>query len=320
MKRDLESEKELKLTVNTFSLTACIIAALCLGCAGPQVSPVKEEAPPQGQKGVPLDAATREKVAKLFDDGLMQMEKNPKEALRLFNYILPFVSERWEVHYNMGLAYMKLGEYAKSEDAFLKALKYKAPPRVYNALASAYLAGGNKAKAIEALKKGLDLEESVGGLINIANIYQGLGQNDNAIRFYRKAEAADPANMILHHNFGVLLYNMGNYKGALDEFNKALGKNGADNARGLSTSAQAILKTGDFEGAVKVFQKMLSTAPGDPAPYLNIGVIYEIYLGDRDKAIENYTTYINKGGPRVKEVEAWIDVVKNRAKPKEGGG
>lgn len=282
---------------------------------------VKEAQPQRPAKGIILDIATKERITRLFDDAVRRMEDDPKEALRLFNDVLQFFPERWEVRYNMGLVYMRLNDNVKAEEEFLQALKYKAPPaRVYNALGSAYLASGNKIKAVEALKKGMDIEESVGGLINIANIYQALGQNDKAIRFYRKAEAVAPSNRILHHNMGVLLYNMGNYKGALDEFNKALAKNGADDARVLTADAQAILKTGDFEGAVKVFQKMLALSPGDPAPYLNIGIIYEIYLGDREKAIENFTAYIIKGGPRVKEVEAWVEVVKTKAKPKEGGG
>lgn len=303
-----------------FRVKVYIILLLCVGCAGPQVKPSIESTPSHG-KGGTIDAATKARMTKLFDEGLSIMDDNPKGALGLFNEILQVVPDRWEIHYNSGLAYLKLNENEKAEEKFKNALKYNAPPvKVYSALGYLYIAGGNMTKAVEAIKKSLDIEESPVAMINIASAYQALGQNDLAVKYYRKAGLSDPSNMVIHNNLGVLLYNMGNYKGAVDEFNKAFEKKGNDDARLLMHEAQAVLKTGDFEGAVKVFKRMLAAAPDNPSPYLKMGIVYEIYLMDMEKAVENFDAYIKKGGPKAKEVEAWLEVAKNKGKSKEGGG
>lgn len=303
-----------------FRAKVYIILLFCAGCAGPEVKPSREGIPSQGKVGI-SDTVAKERLTKLFDEGIRKMDDNPKGALALFNEILLVVPDRWEIYYNSGLAYLKVNESEKAEERFKKALKYNAPPeKVYNAIGSAYLAGGNMTKAVESIKKSLDIEETQSAMINIAGAYQALGQNDMAIKYYRKAGLADPSNRFIHNNLGVLLYNMGNYKGALEEFNRALEKKGDDDARLLMYEAQSVLKTGNFEGAVKTFKRMLAVAPDNPSPYLNMGIIYEIYLMDMEKAVENFDAYIKNGGPKAKEVEAWIEVAKNKGKSKEGGG
>lgn len=303
-----------------FRVKVYIILLVCAGCAGPEVKPSREGTPSQEKGGI-TDTVAKERLTKLFDEGLRIMDDNPKGALALFNEILLVVPDRWEIYYNSGLSYLKLNEYEKAEERFKKALKNNAPPvKVYNAIGSAYLAGGNMTKAVEAIKKSLDIEESQSAMINIAGAYQALGQNDLAVKYYRKAGLVDPSNRTIHNNLGVLLYNMGSYKAALEEFNRALEKKGDDDARVLMNEGQAFLKAGDFEGAVKAFKQMLAAAPSNPSPYLNIGIIYEIYLLDMEKAIENFDAYIKMGGPRAKEVEAWLEVVRNKGKSKEGGG
>ncbi|MEK6726684.1 MAG: tetratricopeptide repeat protein [Deltaproteobacteria bacterium] len=298
---------------------AYIILILCAGCAGPEVKPSIEGTSSQEKVGI-SDAATKERMTKLFDEGLRIMDDNPKGALALFNEILMVVPDRWEIYYNSGLSYLRLNEYEKAEERFKKALKNNAPPvKAYNAIGSVYLASGNMIKAVETIKKSLDIEESQTAMINIAGAYQALGQNDMAVKYYRKAGLADPSNRVIHNNLGVLLYNMGNYKGALEEFNKALDKKGDDDARLLMYEAQSVLKTGDYEGAVNTFKRMLAVVPDNPSPFLNMGIIYEIYLMDMEKAVENFEAYIKKGGPKAKEVEAWLEIARNKGKSKEGG-
>ena len=138
-----------------------------------------------------------------------------------------------------------------------------------------------------------------------------------SIKYYSQIMPANISNLPLHNNIGILKYKMGDFKGAMDEFNKALEK-GGENIEVLYYQAQTLLMLEEYENALNVYKKIAAKYPTDPEPYINMGIICEIYLGDMAKAYDNYNAYIKNGGEETKDVESWIEVVKARMAKKEG--
>ena len=251
---------------------------------------------------------------------LRLMNNNPMAALNLFKPANAIDAGRWEFYYNSGLLYLRMGEMEKAQEKLLDALKFKAPPaKIYNALGTFYDATGRPEKAIESFNGSLMLEKSVSAMVNIANAYLRTGRAKEAEKFYNDAGEIDPANPVLHYNMGVFLYSEGNYPGALERFTRAI-DNGKRDALTLSGKAQALAKLRRYDEALKAFEEMRDINPEDPRPYRNMGIIYEIYLEDMDKALENYDVYLKKGGKDSKDVSAWIDVVKARLSMREKKG
>jgi tetratricopeptide (TPR) repeat protein len=304
-----------------------IFAACCLlltayfafGCAASQRQGYiqKKDNIIHDKSRIQIDEEKKKKAESLFNNGFKLINNDPISANALYREGITLMPERWEAYYNLGITYLKLYDHERAIKEFSNSLKYNAPPsKVYNAIGITYQYMGRNADAIKYFKKALSAERSPVILINIANIYQNMGQADEAIKFYHQIEPQDIPNLPLYTNMGILRYKKGDYKAAIDEFDKALIKEG-ENIKLLYYQAQTYLKLGEYENALNIYQKIASKNPSDPEPYKNIGIIYEIYLGDMAGAYKNYTEYLKNGGEKTKDMESWIEVVKAKAKERE---
>ena len=259
------------------------------------------------------------KAVALFNNGFQLIKDDPVSAIALYKEGITLAADRWEAYYNLGIIYMKLQNMDEAKKEFLKSLKYKAPPAmVYNALGAIYISMGKNREAIEYYKKALSFEKLPVVMMNIANIYQSMGQVEESIKYYHQIESTDTLNLPLHHyNIGILMYKMGDFKNAHESFKTAEITEG-ENIHLLFYQAQTLLKLGEHEAALKVYQRIADKDSSDPTPHKNMGIIYEIYFGDMTKAFESYTAYIEKGGEKTKDIESWIEMVKVRMAKKEG--
>ncbi|MBI3583183.1 MAG: tetratricopeptide repeat protein [Nitrospinae bacterium] len=264
------------------------------------------------------DDERQRKAIVLFNNGFQLINNDPIGANALYREGIILMPERWEAYYNLGITYMKLYDHERAIKEFSNALKYNAPQsKVYNAIGVTYQSMGRNGDAIKYFKKALSLEKSPIVIMNIANIYQDMGQKEESIKLYHQIEFVDISKLPLHNNIGSLKYKMGDFKGARDEFNMALEKEG-ENIQVLYYQAQTLLMLEEYENALNVYKKIAAKNSADPEPYRNMGIIYEIYLGDMASAYENYTAYIKNGGEKTKDMESWIEVVKVKMVKKEG--
>ncbi|OGV97678.1 MAG: hypothetical protein A3I04_04990 [Nitrospinae bacterium RIFCSPLOWO2_02_FULL_39_110] len=311
-----------------FFFSVFYIVLLLSGCAGLR----KEENIPVDihEKGVVTQEVTPKraknsenerwkKAAALFNNGFQLIKDDPISAIALYNEGITLAPDRWEAYYNLGIIYMKLQNMEKAKNELLKSLKYKAPPAmVYNALGIMHISMEKNREAIDYFKKALSFEKLPVVMINIANLYQSMGQVEESIKYYHQLESTDTLNLPLHHyNIGVLMYKMGDFKNAHEAFKTAEVTEG-ENIQLLFYQAQTLLKLGEYEAALKIYQRIVDKDSSDPTPYKNMGIIYEIYFRDMAKAFESYTAYIEKGGEKTKDIESWIEMVKVRMAKKEG--
>ena len=299
-----------------FNLLAIIILLMLSGCATVQKQGSIQEGNSAQSDGtadavdIETDANAREKIKLLLQQGVKQIDIDPGNALKIYLEAIKLAPNIWETHYNAGIAYLKLHDTENAEKEFFASLKYKAPPgKLYNAIGYIYMKAGKKTDAIEALKKALSSENSSVYIINMANILQTTGRMDEAMSYYELAASIDPSNPMLHYNTSLLLYKMGEYKKAQKELLQTQNLEGA-NTKITFYKVQLLLKLGEHEAALKLLQDMIDKNPANPEPNKDMGIIYEIYLGDMEKALVNYYAYIAKGGEKAKDVASWVDVIK----------
>ncbi|MBI5826848.1 MAG: tetratricopeptide repeat protein [Deltaproteobacteria bacterium] len=297
---------------------AILPAALLLlaGCASvqtpawqarPEAGPDRGATAPQAR---PLSEKEKKDAAAL-EAWLKTMKADPREALKAYKNISASMPDRWQVNYDAAVAYLRLNEPELAVTELNAALgKDPAPGVVYGALGTAYASMGKKDDSAEAFKKAFEHGPGAEVLINAGGAYMEMGRFDEAIVYYREAEALAPKNPALHYNLGLWLYRKGLYRKALEEFNRASVK-GLDDLKVSLCKAQTLLRLGRYEEALGLFKSAAQMDKNYFYLHKQIGIIYELYVGDLNKAFEHYNLYLS-GIKGDKDVESWIEIVKAR--------
>ncbi|MEE9615353.1 MAG: tetratricopeptide repeat protein [Thermodesulfobacteriota bacterium] len=301
-------------------LLLLLVVSYGCGAAQPLKPPlVKPPVPLQeGRKveSVTATAAERKEALKQFNEGLVRMNTMPEEAVKSFSLALMSMPYFPEARYNLGLTFLKLNDTENARREIFESLKSTrqiAGP--YEALGAIYMADGETEKAVEAYGYAAALERSPRTLVNLANAYQAAGELDSSLTYYEEAESEDPENPYLHYNMGMLLLEKGKASEAVGRLKRALTLR-EDHPEVPLTLAKALLLSGDVHGALEIYTGIMKEDPGQTLVYRNMGIIYEIYLRDYDKAVAYYTSYLSmdgEGGEGAKEVRAWIDIARARA-------
>ena len=116
-----------------------------------------------------------------------------------------------------------------------------------------------------------DQPELAGPWINLGQAYEALGQPEEARRAFEHAIQANPGNCNAYNELGVL-------------------------------SRQA----GDFAGAEANYRACLQVRPDFKDAYLNLGILYELYLGKLEEALGAYKTYQSLAMEPNRKVQGWV--------------
>ncbi len=307
------------LNLKMTPLKAILPPALLLlaGCASVQ-TPAWQARPEAGPDRGAQAAQTRplsekeKKDSAALEAWLKTMKANPQEALKAYKNVSASMPERWQVNYDAAVAYLRLNkpEPAVAELNAALGKKDAAPGVVYGALGAAYASMGKKDDSAAAFKKAFEHGAGAGVLVNAGAASMETGRLDEALIYYREAEALEPKNPALHYNLGLLMYRKGFYRRALEEFGRASG-NGLDGLKVSLCKAQTLLRLGRHGEALRLFEEIASRDTNYFYLHKQIGIIYELYAGDMKKAFEHYNLYLSvvKGD---KDVESWIEIVQAR--------
>ena len=113
--------------------------------------------------------------------------------------------------------------------------------------------------------------ELAGPWVNLGQVYLKLDKEEEARLAFRKAIAANPANCAAYNQLGVLSRQMG-----------------------------------DFAQAENHYLKCLSAQPDSADVYLNLGILYELYLGRLQEALGAYRQYQNLSVEPDRKVAGWV--------------
>lgn len=137
------------------------------------------------------------------------------------------------------------------------------------------------------------------------------GRTDEAERAYRALAQANPDLGGPHANLGVIYRQAGKLPEALAEFEQAARLNPRQpiylNQLGITYRQQ-----GQFAKARDAYQRAIALDAGYAAPALNLGILYDLYLGDTQRALEQYGRYLALSPNGDPTVTKWVADLKNR--------
>lgn len=116
-----------------------------------------------------------------------------------------------------------------------------------------------------------DQPELAGPWINLGQVYVALEQHEEARIAFKQAIQANPRNCYAYNELGVLSR-----------------------------------RYGDFVGAEEQYRTCIELVPEFKDAYLNLGILYELYLGKLPEALEYYRTYQSMLDEPDRRVQGWV--------------
>jgi tetratricopeptide (TPR) repeat protein len=116
-----------------------------------------------------------------------------------------------------------------------------------------------------------DQPELAGPWINLGQVYVELGQQEEARMAFQQAIRANPRNCYAYNELGVLSR-----------------------------------RYGDFVSAEEHYRTCIELVPEFKYAYLNLGILYELYLGKLPEALEYYRTYQSLLDEPDRRVQGWV--------------
>ncbi len=110
---------------------------------------------------------------------------------------------------------------------------------------------------------------------------------------------------------GVAQEAQGDLEQAKNSYEKALAVN-QHNQEAYNRLGLLLRKQGDFNGAEQVYQRAIGVWPAYEPIRLNLGILYELYLGDLGKALQQYEIYQSLLAEPDRRVGGWIKDLQRR--------
>ncbi len=154
--------------------------------------------------------------------------------------------------------------------------------------------------------------------------YYELGLNESknenfekAIEYYKKAVVFDKNFAFAYDNMGICYRRLNKYDEAIDAYEKSL-KIDPYGTMPLQNIAVAYQYKKEFKKAVKAYENLAKLDKNNPEVYYGIGLIYNRYLFDYEKALDNlckaYNIYVKQKSPYRTDAENLIQEVYNELK------
>lgn len=124
-----------------------------------------------------------------------------------------------------------------------------------------------------------------GPYLNLALLYQQSGRADQVEPAFRQAIAANANNIDAYNAFGVFLR-----------------------------------KAGRFAEAEQVYLEALRRWPDSPGTHINLGILYDLYMGKLELALQHYRHYQGLLEEPDRRVEGWIVDTERRLQQSAAGG
>jgi tetratricopeptide (TPR) repeat protein len=125
---------------------------------------------------------------------------------------------------------------------------------------------------------------------NRGNVYKDLGNYRQAIEDYDRAIEINPGFAAAYNNRGIAYKGLGNYRQTMEDYNRAIESN-PDYAEAYNNRGNAYKDLGNYRQAIEDYNRAIEINPGFAAAYMNRGNTYNV-LGNYRQAIEDYNRTI----------------------------
>ena len=112
-------------------------------------------------------------------------------------------------------------------------------------------------------------------------------------------------------NLGLIYLQSSRLSDAEAAFKAALDRNPGD---GIAGNELGIVerKLGKFTEAEAAYERSIASTPDYAPAYLNLGVLYDLYLSEPQKALDQFEHYLRLAGEN-KQVSGWVVELRKRA-------
>ena len=124
-----------------------------------------------------------------------------------------------------------------------------------------------------------------GPSLNLALVYQQIGDAEQAQHWFQQSIANNPDNIFAYNEYGIFLRKQGRFKEAETVYLQALGQ---------------------WEASADTHR--------------DIGILYDLYMGEGEEALQHYQRYQSLTGDQDRVVSGWIVDLERRVKSVAKGG
>jgi tetratricopeptide (TPR) repeat protein len=145
------------------------------------------------------------------------------------------------------------------------------------------------------------------GLFTQGRAFEQAARWLDAMKAYQQAAEADPGWFEAQYNFGVLSYNLRNYRQALTAYEMALAIR-PDSIDARYNFALALKAAGYVPDAVRELEKILSANPDEVRAHLALGNFYAQQLHDVARARQHYLKVLalDPANPHASDIQFWL--------------
>lgn len=145
------------------------------------------------------------------------------------------------------------------------------------------------------------------------------GQDKPAMDLFSAIAAQAPQLASPHANLGILYFRQGRLAEAETAFKDALQRDGKDYVS-ANYLGMIYRKQGDFAAAKAAYERALAAKPDYGNAHLNLAILYDLYLGNLDKALDHYRQYQKDGGEGDSRLAGWLADLQQRMQDAGGAG
>jgi tetratricopeptide (TPR) repeat protein len=129
----------------------------------------------------------------------------------------------------------------------------------------------------------------------------------DALKAYQQAAETDPAWFEAQYNFGVLSYQLQNFRQALAVYEMALAIR-PDSVDARYNFALALKAAGYVPDAVRELEKIVTTSPNELRAHLALGNLYAQSLHDVARARQHYLKVLalDPASPQATDIQFWL--------------
>lgn len=136
------------------------------------------------------------------------------------------------------------------------------------------------------------------------------GRSSDAELEFKQLALAYPDYAGPEVNLGILYERTSRLTDAEAALEEALKRN-PDNAPANDELGIVERKLGKFEEAEAAYQRTIALEPNYAPAYFNLGVLYDLYLGQPQKALDQFEHYLTLAGDN-KQVAGWVIELRKR--------
>jgi len=195
----------------------------------------------------------------------------------------PSPKEKAEGYYQIGVAYLRMGEIPLALNYLFKAQKLNPDdPKIYNAIGLAFIQRGDLKRAEEYLKKALSMKPDFSeAWLNMGILYEERGDLEKARECYLKA-LENPLYLTpeaAYYRLALLELKEGKREQAKKDLLMAI-RNNPDFVPAYLTLAGLLEEEGKVEDAKEIYFRLINLYPRLQEPYCRLG---ELFLSEGDR-------------------------------------